>query len=67
MDQLDCPSRELWTQRREWFEQLFDVEKYPGAGFLVGEQATGLLVDLQAKKAIDLMVNGSIAHFLPPQ
>lgn len=48
MDQLDCPSKAVWAQRREWFERLFDVEKYPGAGFLVGEQATGLLVDLQA-------------------
>ena len=48
MDQLDYPSKEVWIQRREWFEQLFDVEKYPGAGFLLGEQATGLLVDLQA-------------------
>ncbi len=47
MDHLDCPSDELWDQRRKWFEGLFDVDKR-GGGYIIGEQANGLLVDLQA-------------------
>jgi hypothetical protein len=48
MDHLQCPSEESWTQRREWFEALFDVENKRGGSYLIGEQATGLLVDLQS-------------------
>lgn len=48
MDQIEFPLEELWHQRRDWFENLFDIEKRAGGGYLVGEQATGLLVDLQA-------------------
>lgn len=47
MDQIEHPPKELWQQRRDWFEGLFDVEKR-GGGYVIGEQATGLLVDLQA-------------------
>jgi len=45
MDQLEYPSKEVWSERREWFEDLFDAEKRAGASFLMGEQATGLLVE----------------------
>lgn len=48
MDQIGHPSEELWEQRRIWFEDLFDIETKRGADYLIGEQATGLLVDLQA-------------------
>jgi len=47
MNQIDHPSEALWEQRSDWFEDLFDIEKR-GGEYLVGEQATGLLVDLQA-------------------
>jgi hypothetical protein len=48
MDHLECPSEEEWTRRREWFEALFDIENKRGGSYLIGEQATGLLVDLQS-------------------
>lgn len=47
MDQINHPSQNIWEQRQEWFEILFDDDKRPGS-YMVGEQATGLLVDLQA-------------------
>lgn len=47
MNQIEHPSQLLWQQRRDWFESLFDVENR-GGGYLIGEQALGLLVDLQA-------------------
>lgn len=47
MDQIEHPPLTLWKQRRDWFETLFDVETR-GGSYLVGEQALGLLVDLQA-------------------
>lgn len=47
MDQIEHPPSSLWKQRRDWFETLFDVET-GGGGYLVGEHALGLLVDLQA-------------------
>lgn len=47
MDQIEQPPLSLWKHRRDWFEALFDVETRCGS-YLVGEQALGLLVDLQA-------------------
>lgn len=47
MDQLEHPDERLWNERREWFEELFDIEK-KGGSYLVSEHALGLLVDLQA-------------------
>lgn len=47
MDQLEYPKKHEWHSRRFWFEGLFDTEKRVG-GFIVSEQALGLLVDLQA-------------------
>lgn len=47
MDQIENPSEALWNERRDWFEDLFDIEKR-GGSYMVGEHATGLLVDLQA-------------------
>lgn len=47
MDQIDYPAAKDWEQRRTWFENLFDVDKYDG-GYIVSEHALGLLVDLQA-------------------
>ena len=47
MDQIEHPPLSLWQQRRAWFEALFDVENR-GGGYLIGEQALGMLIDLQA-------------------
>lgn len=47
MDQIEHPPLSLWQHRRDWFEDLFDVEKR-GGSYMMGEHATGLLVDLQA-------------------
>ncbi len=47
MDQLDYPSEKIWTMRQEWFESTFDVDKRGGA-YMLGEQATGLFIDLQS-------------------
>lgn len=44
MDHLECPSEEIWSQRREWFEALFDVDS-KGGGYIIGEHANGLLAD----------------------
>ncbi|MBS0155179.1 MAG: hypothetical protein JSS38_11325 [Nitrospira sp.] len=46
MDHIEHPSELLWQERREWFETLFDVEKRRGE-YLIGEQALGLVIDLQ--------------------
>lgn len=47
MDHLEVPQRDVWDVRRVWFEDLFDIERRGGA-YILGEQATGLLVDLQS-------------------
>lgn len=47
MDQLELPSAEIWEVRRQWFEEAFDVDRR-GGGYIIGEHATGLLVDLQS-------------------
>jgi len=47
MEHLECPICSVWTIRRDWFESQFDVDS-KGGGYLMSEQATGLLVDLQA-------------------
>jgi hypothetical protein len=47
LDQIDCPEPLIWKQRQEWFDELFDVDRR-GGGYVLGEHATGLLVDLQA-------------------
>jgi hypothetical protein len=44
---LEHPDSHIWAARRLWFEQLFDTEQRLG-GYVIGEHATALLVDLQA-------------------
>lgn len=48
MDQLEAPDRQLWEARRNWFEAKFNIEKRGGAAYVFGEQATALLIELQA-------------------
>lgn len=47
MDQLEHPRQDVWESRRIWFEETFDTERRGGA-YILGEHATGLLVDLQS-------------------
>ncbi len=47
MDQIEFPIDAEWRRRREWFEARFDVEE-KGGGYIVGEHAIALVVDLQA-------------------
>lgn len=47
MDQLEHPDPRTWEKRSRWFDDVFDIERR-GGGYIIGEQATGLLVDLQA-------------------
>lgn len=47
MDQIEFPSEGIWNARRDWFEREFDIDER-GGGYIIGEQATALLVDLQA-------------------
>ena len=48
MEQLDCPSLEIWEQRRQWFERCLDEVQHPFANYIVSDHATALLVELQA-------------------
>jgi hypothetical protein len=47
MDNLECPSIQLWNERRDWFEKLADP---PGewGGYLLGEQSCALSADVQS-------------------
>jgi hypothetical protein len=47
MDHIDYPVIEKWEARRDWFEAQFDIERR-GGGYILGEHAVGLLVDLQS-------------------
>lgn len=47
MDHLECPSPEVWEERRAWFESL--NEELAGEGsHLVSEQACALIAEVQA-------------------
>jgi len=47
MEHIEHPSREIWEQRRSWFEAV--EEKAQGEGsYLVSEQACALTADVQA-------------------
>lgn len=47
MDHLDCPTPELWDERRRWFESVDERSRGQGA-YLVSEQAWALTADVQA-------------------
>ena len=48
MDHLELPDQDTWERRRKWFEQQFDVDAKDWGGYVINEQAYGLLVDLQS-------------------
>jgi hypothetical protein len=45
MIHLEHPSNEMWELRRDWFEQK--AEPPDDGGYLLGEQASAVVVDLQ--------------------
>jgi hypothetical protein len=48
MEQLDCPSQDIWEQRQQWFEHCLEEAQHPLANYIVSDHATALLVELQA-------------------
>lgn len=48
MDHLEAPDRQQWEARRIWFEAQFDIENGGGGAYVWGEQASALLIELQA-------------------
>ena len=48
MDHLDLPSVEDWQQRQDWFQShIFKYEDDFQGSYLIGEQATALLFEVQ--------------------
>jgi hypothetical protein len=47
MEHLDCPSHEVWEERRIWFESLNDEISGQGS-YLVSEQACALIAEVQS-------------------
>jgi len=47
VDHLEHPTREVWEQRRKWFERV-DQSARGEAGYLVSEQACALTGEVQA-------------------
>ena len=48
MDQLEHPDFETWEERRGWFETELENKQHPLASYLLSDQATALLVELQS-------------------
>jgi len=47
MDHLEYPSRDVWEERRRWFEGIEERARGEGS-YLVSEQACALTADVQA-------------------
>lgn len=47
MEQLDLPDRKTWEERNDWINSML-FERSERGSYLVSDQATALLVDLQA-------------------
>ena len=45
MDHIEYPLQEVWEERRDWFERLAEPES---GGYLLGEQSTALVGDIQS-------------------
>ncbi|MFZ1528347.1 MAG: hypothetical protein WAT19_06340 [Ferruginibacter sp.] len=48
MGQLEHPDFELWEERKEWFEKELESKQHPMASYLLSDQATALLVEIQS-------------------
>lgn len=47
MDHLEIPKVREWEDRRDWFVAHFDIERR-GGGYIIGEHASAMLIDLEA-------------------
>ncbi|HEY2360876.1 MAG TPA: hypothetical protein VGK36_07170 [Candidatus Angelobacter sp.] len=45
MDHIEYPLEEVWKERRDWFERLAEPQN---GGYLLGEQSTALVGDIQS-------------------
>jgi hypothetical protein len=59
MDQIEYPSIAIWQARSAWFDAQFDIEQR-GGNYIIGEQATALLVDLQSMFCAGAFVSSTI-------
>jgi hypothetical protein len=48
MDQLEHPDFEIWEERKGWFENELESKQHPMANYLLSDQGTALLVDIQS-------------------
>ncbi|ULQ52165.1 hypothetical protein [Flavihumibacter fluvii] len=48
MEQLEYPDFKIWSERKQWFENELDKKQHPLANYLISDQASALLVELQA-------------------
>lgn len=48
MEQIEYPDFEVWEERRLWFENELENKQHPLASYLLSDQATALLVELQS-------------------
>lgn len=48
MEQLEHPYFEIWEERKGWFENELENKQHPMASYLVSDQATALLVEIQS-------------------
>jgi hypothetical protein len=48
MEQLECPDFEIWAERKRWFESELEGKLHPLASYLISDQGTALLVDIQS-------------------
>ena len=48
MEQLEHPDFEIWEERKGWFENELENKQHPMASYLVSDQGTALLVELQS-------------------
>ncbi|MBK8713023.1 MAG: hypothetical protein IPL97_14320 [Niastella sp.] len=48
MEQLEHPDFEIWEERNGWFENELENKQHPTASYLVSDQGTALLVELQS-------------------
>jgi len=48
IDQLEYPNAELWKERQAWFDRKIEEGQHSFSSYLVSDQATALLIDLQS-------------------
>lgn len=48
MEQLGHPDCEIWEERKGWFENELENKQHPMASYLLSDQGTALMVELQS-------------------